>query len=121
MVQDLRSHFIYYFSEPDGVLRERFYNRVIYIELEKIIKSVLLNCGVFPEGIGCLMYENFKQDIYLKIYETITKGSIQNITNINGYIFSFGKNYCLNELKRANKLKWIKEQLTKCNSHESFN
>lgn len=118
MVQDLKGHFVYYFSEPDNVLKDRFYRRVIYIELEKIIKDILLNCGVYPEGVGCSIYENLKQDIYLKICETVTKGSIQNITNVNSYIFTFGKNYCLNELKRANKMKWIKEQLNRCNEQK---
>ncbi len=111
MVQDLRGHFVYYFNEQDQVLRDRFYNRVIYIELEKIIKGVLLNCGVFPEGSGCQLYENLKQDIFLKIHEVVTPETIQHISNVNGYIFAFGKNYCLNELKRANKLEWIKQTL----------
>ena len=111
MVQDMGSHLKYYFNEQNQVLKDRFYKRVIYIELEKIIKGVLLNCGVFPEGIGGFLYDNLKQDIFLKIHEAITPETIEHISNVNGYIFAFGKNYCLNELKRNNKLEWIKNVL----------
>ena len=56
-----------------------------------------------------MLYENLKQDIHLKIYEKVTLKSIKNIKNINGYIFTFAKNHCLNELERQNKLNKIKE------------
>ncbi len=111
MVQDLRGHFLYYFTEKNRVLKDRFYARVLYIELETIIAGVLFSCNIFKKGVGCLLYENLKQDIHLKIYETITFESLQNIKNINGYIFTFAKNHCLNELERQNKLNRIKEIL----------
>jgi len=111
MVQDLRTHFNYYFSEDNIILRSRFYSRVIYIEIDKIIKGVLLSVGVFENGVGCMLYENLKQDIHLKVYENITKDSLEDIKNINGYIFTFAKNHCLNELKRKSKLDSIKEMI----------
>ena len=109
MTQDLRSHFEYYLNEKNKVLQNRFYTRVIYVELEKIIAGVLFSCNIFDNGAGCMLYENLKQDIHLKIYETITLKSINDIKNINGYIFTFAKNHCLNELERQNKLNKIKE------------
>ncbi len=109
MVQDLRSHFVYYFSENNEVLKNRFYKRVLYIELNEIIKGVLLACGIFKNGKGLFLYENLKQDIHLKICEMVTIKTLTSIKNINGYIFLFAKNHCLNELERQNKLDRIKQ------------
>lgn len=108
MVQDLKRHFNYYFNEKNKNLKDRFFSKVLYIELDNIVKGVLLNCSVFESGAGCLLYENLKQDIHLKIYENITFVSIQSIKNINGYIFTFAKNHVLNELERQNKINKIK-------------
>lgn len=109
MIQDLKSHFNYYFKEKNVILKSRFYSRVIYTELDEIIKGVLLSVNVFKSGVGCLLYENLKQDIHLKVYENITFVSLKTIKNLNGYIFTFAKNHCLNELKRNDKLEEIKE------------
>ena len=79
------------------------------MELDEIIKGVLLSVNVFKDGNGCLLYENLKQDIHLKVYEKITLDSLKSIKNINGYIFIFAKNHCLNKLERQNKLNKIKE------------
>ena len=115
MVQDLKSHFLYYFNENNLILKDRFYTRVLYVELEQIIEGVLFSCSIFRNGKGCLLYENLKQDIHLKIYETVDKKSIKGISNVNGFIFSFAKNLCLTELERQNKLNKIKELI---NEHQ---
>ena len=115
MVQDLKSHFIYYFGEDCKVLKDRFFARVLYVELDFIIEGVLFSCNIFRSGRGCLIYENLKQDIHLKIYELITFESVKELDNINGYIFTFAKNICLNELERYNKLEQIKELI---NEHQ---
>lgn len=115
MIQDLHAHFVYYFNESSTVLKNRFYSRVLYVELNEIIKGVLFYCNVFKDGNGCLLYENLKQDIHLKIYEKITSESLGKIKNVNGYIFTFAKNHCLNELERQNKLNRIKDLI---NEHQ---
>lgn len=109
MVQDLKIHFIYFFKEQNEILKQRFFVRVLYVELEQIIKGVLFSCNIFESGRGCLLYENLKQDIHLKIYEKVTIKNIYSLDNVNGFIFTFAKNYCLNQIERADKINKIKE------------